>query len=367
MNLDMKNLKRILAATLWALPLLTGSEPVSYQDLGAKPCAHFTPVASGTVCASGDYSSFTIRRLTDIGARPVWSPDGKRLAFVDHEWGNAFELDVATGATKCLTCNFDHRPGFLRVHYLPDGSYLLIGPRRPGKSIVTRGMKGELWWMDAEASVAPAPLGIKLYEGVAVSRLDNRIAWAEDFLQNPLALPDRMMTAVIQVEGKQARVVDRKVILRKFGMIEAQDFRDQDQELIFSRYLPQAEAMGVILDHCRVTNYSRNPGYEEPEGIFPDGKFTLIESNRHGGGDHNQIDIYMLRLDGTGKDLRRLTHFNDTPGEKASNPVVHPSGCSIAFMKGINLPDVNKPTGEGAGIFLLEFGTCSDANPKEKP
>ena len=70
------------------------------------------------------------------------------------------------------------------------------------------------------------------------------------------------------------------------------------------------------------------------------------------------LDIYMLRLDGTGKDVRRLTHFTDTPGQKANNPVVSPDGCRVVFMKAVESEARFKAQGEGAGIFLLEFYKC---------
>ncbi len=63
--------------------------------------------------------------------------------------------------------------------------------------------------------------------------------------------------------------------------------------------------------------------YEEPEGIFPDGKHTLVECDRHAslGKEFKglqYIDIHKLTLDGSGK-YERITHFNDYPGWKATN------------------------------------------------
>ena len=44
------------------------------------------------------------------------------------------------------------------------------------------------------------------------------------------------------------------------------------------------------------------------------------------------IDIWKFRLDGTGKDSVRLTHFNDYEGWKASNPVIATDGKLMAFQ-----------------------------------
>ncbi|HXT32182.1 MAG TPA: hypothetical protein VN716_22935, partial [Vicinamibacterales bacterium] len=58
------------------------------------------------------------------------------------------------------------------------------------------------------------------------------------------------------------------------------------------------------------------------------GQYTCVEADRQvetlgGVRGSGNIDIWKLKLDGTGKDFVRLTHFNDYEGGKASNPVVH--------------------------------------------
>ena len=45
----------------------------------------------------------TITRLTHFGERASWSPDGKRIAFMEKSFGDAYEVDVATGIIRLLT------------------------------------------------------------------------------------------------------------------------------------------------------------------------------------------------------------------------------------------------------------------------
>ena len=81
--------------------------------------------------------------------------------------------------------------------------------------------------------------------------------------------------------------------------------------------------MGYNLETGKMVKYSKSPNqYSEPEGISPDGEYKLIESDCHSLKGIKSIDIYKLKLDGTGEDLERLTYFNDIEGYKASNPVV---------------------------------------------
>ena len=96
--------------------------------------------------------------------------------------------------------------------------------------------------------------------------------------------------------------------------------------------------MGIDLQTGQVANFSRMPGtYNEVEGIFPDGLYTTVESDREcerlgGVRGSGNIDIWKLRLDGTGKDFTRLTYFNDYEGGKASNPVISTDGRFMAFQ-----------------------------------
>ena len=64
-----------------------------------------------------------------------------------------------------------------------------------------------------------------------------------------------------------------------------------------------------------------------PQWIFPDGLYTTVEGDRQCqqlGGERGSgnIDIWKLKLDGTGKDFTWLTYFNDFEGGKASPPII---------------------------------------------
>lgn len=67
-------------------------------------------------------------------------------------------------------------------------------------------------------------------------------------------------------------------------------------------------------------------------------------------GSHN-IDIWRLKLDGTGKDFTRMTHFNDYEGFKASNPVASTDGRFIAFQVARTADEA----GVGYGIVLYHM------------
>jgi Tol biopolymer transport system component len=99
-----------------------------------------------------------------------------------------------------------------------------------------------------------------------------------------------------------------------------------------------------------VINYSdADNQYDEPEGIYPDGKFILVECDRQNGLGPNHVDIWKLRLDGTGE-ANRLTFFSDYPGFKSSNPVVSDDGQFIAFQLAMS----RDAAGVGHGLFIYD-------------
>jgi Tol biopolymer transport system component len=301
-----------------------------------------------------------ITQLTGFGERAAWSPDDKRIAFMGKSFGDAFEINLATRLTRLLTGHFRHA-GFLRVQYLPNGDFFLIGARTFTDVGTTRGRDQEMWVMTAAATAPPTPLNHKISEGVAISRTRMRIAWSNTHAQYPDVLAEgesALYTADIVYKDGVPQLVDTKEVLRARApecTLEAQDFRNDDTELIYTCYRPPfADVLGIDLRTGKVTTYRKLPEeYNEVEGISPDGKWTLVESSREQGGPDRQnsrfIDIWKLTLEPNSRDFVRLTHWGDYEGYKASNPVVSNDGRRIAFQSARN----NEAAGVGHGIFIL--------------
>jgi Tol biopolymer transport system component len=101
----------------------------------------------------------------------------------------------------------------------------------------------------------------------------------------------------------------------------------------------------------KVTALTNTPEeYDEPEGIFPDGKSTLVECDKQNLKGDKYIDIWKLDI-GDPSQYERLTFFSDYPGYKASNPVVSDDGKYMAFQMGMS----RDMAGVGHGIFLYDF------------
>jgi len=313
-----------------------------------------------------------IRRLTWFGERADWSHDGKRILFLARTYGDVHELDLETGAIRLLTGGYPHA-GYTRALYLSNGQVLLSGaprfdPKNPGWSR----SHAELSVLDSSSGAPPVSLGTMCFEGPAVSRSRLHIAWTIGHGQYPERLPEgvsQIREADVVYDGPTPRLDHERLVLDSRALpfrcqLEAQNFRPPDErELTFSTYdYNVCEVFGVDLASGRVTNYTRTPDvYEEPEGIFPDGKATCIETDRDNGmkgSGHQYIDVWKLALDGSGR-VERLTEFTRFAGYKASNPVVSDDGRRMAFQ----IARVGDPAGVGRGLFLYDFERANASSP----
>jgi hypothetical protein len=303
-----------------------------------------------------------IEVLTHFGERADFSPDNKQVAFMAKSFGDAMVIDIEKRHIKCLTCNV---PGavFLRVMHLANGDYLLIGPDHFENISLSRDRDNELWYLSKKRGSRPVKLNHKLNEGAAVSKNKMTLAFTLTHDQEPSLKEgsSQMILADIDTSGDQPRLTNKHIVYEskdRSCVLEAQDFYDDNTKLTFTCYEPgtNASAMSIDLATHKVTNMSNYSGYSEIEGIFPDGKYSCVESDRQCnwlGGDlgMGNIDIWKLRLDGSGKDFVRITTFNDYKGGKASNPVISTDGRLMAFQSA----KTTDPAGVGYGILLYRF------------
>jgi hypothetical protein len=312
-----------------------------------------------------------IRQATKFGQRADFSHDGKRILFIEKTFGDVYEVELATGIIRPMTHRYYHE-GYTRALYLANGDILLSGARKFDAENPTASRSeenAELWVLKKDLSAAPVALGEKCSEGPAVSRKRMRIAWTQREVF--------YMADIVYEDGK-AKLANKKKVLDGRDLpfkcwLETQNFRPpEEKEIIFSAYGYQgSEVMGVDIETGKVVNYSKAPEqYDEPEGIFPDGKYTLVECDAHNpkdveyGGEFAGIfiDIYKLALDGSGK-TERVTYFNDYAGYKSSNPVVSDDGRYMAFQ----FAKKGDKAGVGRGILIFDLAMWEKIRGDHKP
>src|SRR5438874_1881317 len=302
-----------------------------------------------------------IKQITAFGERADWSQDGKRLLFLSKTFGDALEINLETRLIRNLTAHYPHS-GYTRALYLANGDVLLSGPetydpKNPGPSRT----QCFLYLLDKSITKPAAPLGTKCSEGPAVSRKRMHIAWTHVAAQYPDEMPagsSRMQEADIVYEGGKPHLANQRLIIDSRDLpfrctMETQNFRPRaEKELTFSAYGYQGtEVCAIDLETKKVVDYSNAPDqYDEPEGIYPDGEFTLVECDRQNRKGPGYVDLWKLKLDGSGQ-YERLTYFSDYPGYKASNPVVSDDGRFIAFQ----MAKSREAAGVGHGIFVYDI------------
>jgi hypothetical protein len=310
-----------------------------------------------------DHLPKNVEVLTGFGERADFSPDNKRIAFMAKSFGDAMVIDIQTRRITCLTCRIP-AAAFLRVMHLVSGDYILIGPEKFENINTSRERDNELWFLSKRPGSKPIKLGVKMSEGMAVSKLSMKIAFSQLRAQ-AADLPEgasRLIVADVDTFGIAPKIINQKLVYEspdRNCTIEAQDFFDHDSKMTFTCYEPGglASVMTIDLNSIVITNQSKAPGtYNECEGIFPDGLYTCVEGDkqcdwlggRRGG---SNIDIWKLRLDSTGKNFVRITHFNDYEGGKASNPVISSDGKYMCFQ----FANTTDPAGVGYGLLLYKF------------
>ena len=314
-----------------------------------------------------------IAKVTDFGERADWSHDGKKFLFVGRSFGDVYEFDLATRQYKPLTHHYYHG-GYVRALYLSNGDILLSGPQDfPGDNWQkARFDLSELWVLSRKLDKPPTRLGEICWEGPAVSRTQLRIAWAQhrDAAYGQGAFY-HLKVAELDYSSGEPRLVNARVVLDnqreaiKGQVLEPQNFRPgREHELTVQAY-PNCEVLVLNCKTGELVNFSNDPkSYDEPEGIFPDGDYTLVESSRHNNSNNGgNIDLWKLKLEVGNPAWERITWFNQTGKFKASNPVVSDDGHYIAFQ----VAGVQEVAGIGHGIYLLDLAKQKQAASTATP
>ncbi|MCA6075016.1 hypothetical protein [Fulvivirga sedimenti] len=311
-----------------------------------------------------------IKLASGFGERPDWSHDGRFILFLDKPMGEVYELELATGIISPKTRHFNHY-GFTRAMYLSNGDILLSGPKELFDPTDTqeRDKARDLTWlyvMDKSGTKPPVPLNTLCAEGPAVSRNRMRIAWTHRDRQLPELGKNRaklLMAEIIYEDGiprlsNQRTIFDSKQLPFSLGhaSLETQSLvPPEDIKVTFAVYtINNGNNTDVYMVDSETGEYrtiTNSPCcYDEPEGIFPDGLHTLVE---HGPSDKTAwplLDLYKLKLDGSGE-MQRLTHFTDYKGYKANQGVISDDGKFMCFQIGKD----NTEPGVGFGFLIMDL------------
>ncbi len=309
--------------------------------------------------------------LTTWGVRPEWDETSEHVYFLHRLVGDVFKINVATGEISPVTAHL-HHGGIQRAQCLVNGD-LLLGIGNINTGDIARDK--EKLWLYVLRKGDPTklhPLGVVCVEGPAVSKTDLQIAWT-----HPGQL--EISTGRIVYENDVPKLVDvRKVLSYRERTdnvrLETQDFRPpHNRELLFTHYEGPAgdpyvtsSTYGVELATGQVKDYTRlSGGYSEAEGVFPDGEWTMIETDRHlpeGYRRRYKVDAFRLKLDGSGE-VEQLADLAQRYPEtlRSDNPVVDRTGRYVAYQFGFS----RGAGARGQGIFLVDLERRAETPTKK--
>ena len=189
-----------------------------------------------------------------------------------------------------------------------------------------------------------------------------RIAWANTHGQYPDRSPGESvihMADVVYDSGGAPRLANIRELMRGKQpdcTIEAQDFRHDDTELVYTCYRERdkADVMGLDIASGEMTTYRKLAGeYNEAEGVSPDGTWALVESSRDQGADRQDfrhIDLWRLTLV-----QQRRVRAHDALGRLGRPQGVEPDRVAGREWFAFQSARSSDPAGVGYGIFLFRM------------
>jgi hypothetical protein len=303
--------------------------------------------------------------LTTWGVRPEWDEKSENIYFLNKLVGDVFKINIDTREISQVTSGFYHG-GIHRVLCLSNGDLLLamgsaiFDANNPEKD---RHAGLGLYVLTKDNPNSPYPLNAYCDEGPAVSKNSMKIAWTIKGQREIKAAEIQYDKGVPFLKNEETIIsyADSSAYVR----LETQDFRPPlNEELVYTHYWGDArdqyfnsQVFGFNLKTKETIKYTDLPkSYNEAEGVFPDGKYMVIESDRHQPMEERnkyKLDIYRLKLDGSGE-VERLADFSTRYSGKikSDNPVVNKHGNIIAHQFGYQ-----KGAGDGRGIFLFDLNS----------
>ncbi len=311
-----------------------------------------------------------IKLVSGFGERPEWSHDGKFILFLDKPMGEVYELELETGVIRPKTRHFNHY-GFTRAMYLANGDILLSGPNElwDPTNEEDRYRARNINWLhvlDKNGEKPPVPLNTMCAEGPAVSRNKMRIAWTIRDRQIPEYGKNRaklFMAEIVYEDGtprldNEREIFDSQQLPFNLGdsSLETQSLvPPEDVKVTVTAYtIDEGNNTDVYIVDSETGEFERITNspccYDEAEGIFPDGLHTLVEHANSEEKAWPLIDLYKLKLDGSGE-MQRLTYFTNYKGYKANQGVISDDGKYMSLQIGKD----NTEPGEGFGFLIMDL------------
>ena len=254
-----------------------------------------------------DIASGQKRRLTNEnrGAQPAWSPHGERIAF----WGllanaqrDIYTIDATTAGAKPKALTNDPAIDWNPV-WSHDGKYIYFGSDRGGTMSLWRIAVDEKTG-ERRGEPEPIPLPARFAGHFSLAQDDRHMAFSA------LEMASAIRRAPLgDVHGS--------TLLSGSMLIFSFDLSPDGQWVAFSNSGLQEDLYVARIDGSELRQITNDPARDRAPSWTPDGRQLLFYSNR----ESNGYEIWRINIDGSG-----LTKMTDKIAESLWYPQISPDG-----------------------------------------
>jgi len=353
------------------------------------------------ICSLQEEMGSSYQVLINWGTKPEWLNDSQ-FVFINNLVGDVFKMDLESNEVSSITSHFMHS-GFTRVHPLPSGDLLLLGPtsgEQPPLDALTMydagQFTGDLWIFEAPFDGSPYPLqrevtsrflwwqetkmvNVQAWEGIAVSQESNKIVWSDTQVPfygsniietgiNYFTQKSNLWLGEITLNSDGIAVIEHaEIIVNKAQVggvfLEPQNFKGlQDEQVLFEAYGPTSEGSSDTyiydIQKNKIIRQFTAKGYDEWEGIAPDYSKAFVEVDKNATRFTGPVKVKLNLFDFSTSTLKPFIEFADPAINEyfyVHEPVFSPDGTRVLMTTGATVGNEFNGPGYGIGMVLVDL------------